>query len=100
MARRHSFIHSFINGSTAFRWALASSSGSYSFLHRPLDSLDGGISPSQDRYLHTEQHKHRINAHTDIDTLSGIRIQDPSVRGREDCSYLRPRGHRDRPPGV
>jgi hypothetical protein len=23
-----------------------------------------GISPSQRRYLHTEQHKHRINAHT------------------------------------
>jgi hypothetical protein len=23
-----------------------------------------GISPSQDCYLHTEQHKHRINTHT------------------------------------
>jgi hypothetical protein len=29
-------------------------------------------SPSQGRYLHTGQIKHRINAHTDIHTLSGI----------------------------
>jgi hypothetical protein len=30
------------------------------------------ISPSQSRYLHRGQHKHRINAHTDIHTLSGV----------------------------
>jgi hypothetical protein len=36
-----------------------------------------GISPSQGRYLHTEQHKHRINAH--IHASSGIRTHDPSV---------------------
>jgi hypothetical protein len=35
--------------------------------------LGRGISPSHGRYLHTEQHKHGINAHnTDIHALSGI----------------------------
>jgi hypothetical protein len=29
----------------------------------------------------TQQHKHGINAHTDIQVSSGIRNQDPSVRG-------------------
>jgi hypothetical protein len=54
------------------------------------------ISPSQGRYLHTGQHKHRINAHTDIHALSGIRTHDPSFRTSEDSSCLRTRGHRDR----
>jgi hypothetical protein len=53
-------------------------------------------SPSQGLYLNTGQHKHRINAHTDIHALSEIRIHDPSVRASEDNPYLRPRGHRDR----
>jgi hypothetical protein len=58
--------------------------------------IRGGISPSQDRYLHTEQHEHRINAHnTDIHALSGIRTHDPSVRAGEDSSCLRQRGHSD-----
>jgi hypothetical protein len=51
------------------------------------------ISPSEGRYLHTEQHKHRINAHRNINALSGIRTHDPSVRASEDSSCLRPRGH-------
>jgi hypothetical protein len=56
--------------------------------------LQRGISPSQGRYLHTEQHKHRINAHnTDVPALSGNRAHDPSVRAGEDSSCLRPRGH-------
>jgi hypothetical protein len=55
-----------------------------------------GISPSQGRYLHSGQHKYRINAHTNIHALSGIRTHDPSVRANEDSSRLRPRGHRDR----
>jgi hypothetical protein len=38
------------------------------------------ISPSQSRYLNTGQYKHRINAHTDILALSGIRTHDPRVR--------------------
>jgi hypothetical protein len=42
------------------------------------------------RYLRTEQHKHRINAHnTHINALSRIRTHDPSVRASEDSSRLR-----------
>jgi hypothetical protein len=51
------------------------------------------ISPSQGRYLHTEQHKLRINAHRDCHALIGIRTHDPSIRASEDSSCLRPRGH-------
>jgi hypothetical protein len=51
------------------------------------------ISPSQGCYLHTGQHKHRINAHTDIHALNMIRIHDPSIQASEDSSCLRPRGH-------
>jgi hypothetical protein len=47
-----------------------------------------GISPYQGLYLHTEQHKHRINAHTDIHALSGVRTHDPGVRVSEDSSCL------------
>jgi hypothetical protein len=55
------------------------------------------ISTSYGRYLHTEQHKHRIISHTDIHALSGIRTHDPRVRASKDSSCLRPRGHCDRP---
>jgi hypothetical protein len=55
------------------------------------------ISPSQGRYLNTGQHKHRINAYTDIHASSGIRAHDPSIRASEDSSCLRPRGYCDRP---
>jgi hypothetical protein len=58
--------------------------------------LGRGISPLQGRYLHTEQHKHRVKAHTDIHAWSGIRAHDPSDRASEDSSCLRPRGHCDR----
>jgi hypothetical protein len=51
------------------------------------------ISPSQGRYLHAEQHEHRINAHTHIHALSGIRTHDRSIRADEDSSCLRSRGH-------
>jgi hypothetical protein len=57
--------------------------------------LGRGISPSQGRYLHTEQHKHRINTHTDIHASSGIRTQDPSVQVGKDSSCLRPCGRCD-----
>jgi hypothetical protein len=53
------------------------------------------ICPSQGRYLHTGQHKHRINVQRDVHPLSGIRTHDPSVWAIEDSSYLRPRGHCD-----
>jgi hypothetical protein len=60
--------------------------------------LGRGISPSQGLYLHTEQHKQRINSHnTDIHALSGIRTHNPSIRESEDSLRLRPRGHCDRP---
>jgi hypothetical protein len=49
------------------------------------------INPSQGRYLHTGQHKHRINAHTNIHALSGIRTHDPSVQTSEGSSCLWPR---------
>jgi hypothetical protein len=63
------------------------------FVTQTVGLLARGISPSQGRYLHRRQHKHRINAHTDIHASSGIRTHDPSVRVSEDSSYLRPRGH-------
>jgi hypothetical protein len=54
-----------------------------------------GISPSRSLYLHTEQHKHRININTDIHDFGGIRTHDPSVRAGEYGSCLRRRGHCD-----
>jgi hypothetical protein len=52
--------------------------------------LGQGISPSQNRYLHTEQ------IHTDIHASSGIRNLVSSVRADQDVSCLRLRGHCDR----
>jgi hypothetical protein len=46
------------------------------------------IRPSQGRYLHTGQQKHRIKAHSDIHAFSGIRTHDPSIRVSEDSSCL------------
>jgi hypothetical protein len=66
------------------------------FFTQSVGLLGRGTSPSQGRYLNTGQHKHRINTHTDIHTLSGIRTLDASVRASEDSSCLRPRGHYDR----
>jgi hypothetical protein len=43
-------------------WTLAAFSISKSYT-QSAELLRRGISPSQDRYLHTGQHKHRINAH-------------------------------------
>jgi hypothetical protein len=63
-------------------------------IHNRYGLLWRGISPSQGRYLHTEQHKHIIN--TDIHALSGIRTHNRSVRAREHSSWLRTRGHCDR----
>jgi hypothetical protein len=53
------------------------------------------ISPSQDLYLHTRQHKHGINAHRHP-CLEWNSTQDPSVRAGEDSSCLRRLGHCDR----
>jgi hypothetical protein len=45
------------------------------------------ISLLQGRYLHTGEHKHKINAHADIHTISGIRTNDPSFRAKEGSIY-------------
>jgi hypothetical protein len=86
--RRMTFIHSIMNGSTTLCWALASSSISQSFFTQTVGILGEGIRSSQDRYMHTGQHKHRINAHTDIHVLSEIWIHGPSFRANEDNSCL------------
>jgi hypothetical protein len=77
----------------SFCWTFAGFSVSLSYT-QSVGLLGRGISPSQGHYLHTE-HKHRINKHTDIHALSGIRTHDPSVQAREDSSCLGPRGHCD-----
>jgi hypothetical protein len=95
---RSTFSHSFIH-----QWLYSPLLGPglfFSFViffTQTIGLLGRVISPSQDRYLHTGQHKHRIKAHTDIHASSGIRFHDPIVRASEDCSCLRPRDHRDRP---
>jgi hypothetical protein len=79
-------------GSTALCWALAAFSVSLSYT-RLVGLLGRGKNTSQGLYLHTEQHKPRINArNTDTHVLSGIRTHDPSVQASEDSSCLRPRG--------
>jgi hypothetical protein len=83
-----------VYGYTVLCWVVAAFSVSQ-FYTQSVGHLGRWISPSQGRYLHTEQHKHRIN--TDNHALSGIRIHDPSVRAGEDCSCPRPRSHCDRP---
>jgi hypothetical protein len=92
-----SSIHSFIN-----QWHYSTLLGpdpplsfTISFIHM-VGLLRRVISPSQGRYIDTGEHKHRINAHTDIHALCGIRTHDPRVPASEDSSYLRPRGHCDR----
>jgi hypothetical protein len=50
-------------GFTALCWNLAAFSDSY-FFTQSVGLLGQGIRPSQGRYLHTGQHKHRITAHT------------------------------------
>jgi hypothetical protein len=91
------YIHSFIH-----QWFYSPLLGpglsfsSIIFFTQTVGLLGRGISPSQSRYLHTGQHKHRKNSHTDFHALSGIRTHDPSVRVGEDYSCLRPRGHCDR----
>jgi hypothetical protein len=83
--------------STALCWALdAFFSVSWSYT-QSVGLLGRGISLSQGLHIHTEPHKHRINAHnTNIHDLNEIRAHDPSVRASEDNSCLRSRDHCDR----
>jgi hypothetical protein len=90
------YITYYYYGFTALCWTLTAFSVSWSYT-QSVGLVGRGISMSQGRYLHTEQHKHRIKAYsTDSHVLSGIRSHDPSVRAGEDGSCLRPRGHCDR----
>jgi hypothetical protein len=96
----HTYVHTIsiiiIICSTALCWALVAFSLSW-FCTESVGLLGHGISPLQGLYLHTEQHKHRINAHnTDIHDLSGIRTHDLRVRPSDDSPCLTPRGHSDR----
>jgi hypothetical protein len=50
-----------------------------------------------DQSVARPQHKHRINAYTDIHALSWVRTHDSSVWASEDCSCLTPRSHCDLP---
>jgi hypothetical protein len=98
-SRIHSFIHFFIH-----QWLYSPLLGPdlffnfVNFCTQTVELLGRGISPSQGRYLHTGQHKHRINAHTrtNIHALSEIQTHYPSVRASEDSSRLRQRAHCDR----
>jgi hypothetical protein len=98
----YSFIHSFIHPSIVLQPFV----GPWPFRRFPnLFNTVGRtpwwvISPSQGRYLHTGQHKYKINAHTNIHASSGFRIHNPSIRVGEGSSCLRPRGHCDRLSGL
>jgi hypothetical protein len=82
----------FTYGSTVLCWILAAFSVSQSY----AQSSDGGSAPSQSRYLCTEQHRPRINAHRHP-CLQWDSNLNPSVRTGETSSCLRPRGQCDRP---
>jgi hypothetical protein len=92
-----SFIHSFIHSSMALQHFVGPglSLNFVIIFTYTIWLLGRVISLSQGRYLHTGQHKHRINARTDIHALSGIRNHNHSVRASEDGSCLRPRDHCD-----
>jgi hypothetical protein len=70
------------------------------FITQTVGLLGRVISPSLGCYLHTEEHKHRINAHTDIHVLSRFRTHDPSVRAEGDSSCLTLRCHCARQGGI
>jgi hypothetical protein len=73
-----SFFLSFINGSTAIGPGLFFSF--VIFFTQTVGRLGRRNSPSQGRYLHTEQHKHRINVrrHPCLEWDSNSRSQRPS----------------------
>jgi hypothetical protein len=85
-----SFITFFFIGSTA----LVDPGHFFSLLiySQSVELLGRVMSSSQDLYLNTGQHKHRINTIA----LSGIRTHDHCIRASEDSSCLRPLGHCDR----
>jgi hypothetical protein len=64
-------------------------------LFRDLFYTDGRTPWTGDEPVARPLPTHRINVHTHICALSGIRTDDPSVRGSKDSACLRPRGHCD-----
>jgi hypothetical protein len=69
------------------------------FFTQSVGLLSRVISPSQGRYLHTGQHKYRINAHTDIMPWVGFETTIPEFERAKTVhvlDHLRPRGHCDR----
>jgi hypothetical protein len=96
-------------------WALAYSSGSWSFL-QTIGLLGRVISSSKGLYLNTGQHKHRINIYTHQRSMPSLGVE-PTIqaseraktvhaldrsatvtfRANEDSSCLRPLGYRDLP---
>jgi hypothetical protein len=86
-------IYLFVHASTALCWTLTA----FKFLN-PITvgrTPWTGMSPSQGRYLHTEQHRHRINAHRHP-CLEWDSNPPPQCSSGEGCSCPRPRGHCDR----
>jgi hypothetical protein len=61
----------------------------FSLVTQSAELIGLGISPSQGLYLHTKQHKHRINAHnTHIHALNAIRTYDPIFQASQESSCL------------
>jgi hypothetical protein len=82
--------YSFMNGSTALCWALASSSvGNHVY-------ADGRTPWTSGRPIARPLPTHMIER-TDIRPFTGILTHDASFRVGKDSSCLRPRGHCDRP---
>jgi hypothetical protein len=73
----HSFIHQWLYNPLLGRGLLFCFVISFT---QTIGPFGRRIGPSQGRYLNTGQHKHRINAHTDIHALNGILTHEPSVR--------------------
>jgi hypothetical protein len=91
------YIINYYYGSTAHCWALAAFSISWYYI-QSVKLLGRGTSLSKGPYVHTEQHKHRINAHnTDIDVLVGFEPTIRAFRESENSSCLKPCGHCDWP---
>jgi hypothetical protein len=87
----HSFIHSFINESTALCWTLAPSQ------IRNLFCTDGRTPWTGDQPVARPLPTHKTTrTQNKLHAWSGIRTHDPSVRASEDSSCLRTRGHCDR----
>jgi hypothetical protein len=64
-------------------------------IHSRKVSFDEGSAPSQGRYLRTEQHRHRINAHK-YPCLEWDSNQQPQFPSEGNNSCLRQRSHCDR----